>query len=121
MRSVIYTCIVCPRSCNVTVSEGGDGKLSITGHECKRGHTYAENEFLHPMRMITSTVKARGGSFKRLGVIGTVEVPKGLVTDCLQEIYRVTVDAPVRHGDILIENILGTGCNIIAAMSMKRA
>lgn len=120
MRSVIYTCIVCPRSCDVTVSKGEDGKLSITGFECKRGYTYAENEFLHPMRMITSTVTIRGGNFKRLGVIGTAEVPKDLARDCLQEIYRISFDAPVRQGDILIENILGTGCNIVAAMSMKR-
>lgn len=103
------------------VSQGEDGKLSITGYECKRGYTYAENEFLHPMRMITSTVKIRGAKFRRLPVISSKEVPKGLVTECLKKIYSITVDAPVRHGDVLIENICGTGSNIVAAMSMKRA
>ena len=32
-----YTCIVCPLSCHLTVSEGQDGTISVSGNGCKRG------------------------------------------------------------------------------------
>ena len=38
-----YTCIVCPRSCRITVEEK-DGELVITGNTCKRGYEFAKNE-----------------------------------------------------------------------------
>ena len=51
-----YTCIVCPLSCHLTVSEGQDGTISVSGNGCKRGEEHGKNEYLNPMRMITSTV-----------------------------------------------------------------
>jgi len=120
MKEAVYTCIVCPKSCSITVKDN-DGKLNIEGYECKRGLAYAENEHLHPVRMLTSTVKIRGGNFNRLGVIGTKEISKSQIRKCLAEIYKVTVDAPVQCGDIIIEDICGTGCSIVAAMTMEKA
>ena len=51
-----FTCIVCPNSCLITVEES-DGSLKITGNQCKRGEEFAKNEYTHPMRMFTSTMK----------------------------------------------------------------
>lgn len=118
MKQTTYTCIVCPKSCSITVID--EGKLNFEGYGCKKGITHAKNEYLHPMRMITSTVKIVGGSFNRLGVIGTAEIPKSQLRACLQEIYKITVEAPVAREEIIIKNILGTGCDIVAAMSMDK-
>ena len=41
-------------------------------------------------------------------------VPKGLLFDCMKEINKVTVKAPVQIGDVVIRNILGTGVDIVA-------
>ena len=120
MKEKNFTCIVCPKSCGVTVRPLGEG-LEVTGNECRRGAEYAENEYLHPMRTITSTVKVTGGSFPRMGVAGTREVPRGRLRDCLAEIYRLTVQAPVQSGEVLLRDVCGTGCDIVAAMSMERA
>jgi CxxC motif-containing protein len=119
MKTVFYTCIICPKSCGITVHDN-DGKLSIEGHECKKGLAYAENEHLNPVRMLTSTVRLRYGNFKRLGVVGTKEISKSQMGACLTEIYKVTMDAPVKCGDIVIKNICGTGCDVVAAMTMRR-
>jgi CxxC motif-containing protein len=119
MKAAVYTCIVCPMSCSITV-EDNSGKLSIKGYECKRGLTYAENEHLHPVRMLTSTVKLRDGNFKRMGVIGTKEIPKSQMGACLAEIYKVTVAAPVKCGDIIVKNVCETRCDVVAAMTMGK-
>ena len=55
-------CIICPQGCNITVK--GDAEKgtieSIEGYTCKRGLAYAENEFTHPLRILTSSVKTEG-------------------------------------------------------------
>lgn len=114
MREKTFTCIVCPKSCGITVQDD-DGMLSAAGFGCPRGEEYAKNEYLHPQRMITSTVKVKGGEFARLGVVGSREVPKEKLRDCLALIYRTAVAAPVQAGSVIIRDILGTGCDIIAA------
>ena len=43
-----------------------------------------------------------------------VAVPKELLIDCMQEINRVTVQAPVHIGDVVLANILNTGVDIVA-------
>lgn len=118
MKQNKFTCIACPKSCCITVTDN-DGELTFTGYECKRGINHAKNEYLHPMRMLTSTVKVIGGQFDRLGVIGSSELPREKLRDCLKEVYKVAVKAPVKAGDIIIKNILGTGCDIIATMSVE--
>ena len=50
-----FVCIVCPNSCHLTVSNDS-GFVIVTGNSCKRGREHGENEFVRPMRMLTSTV-----------------------------------------------------------------
>ena len=38
----------------------------------------------------------------------------------IKKINKVTVKAPVKAGDVIVENILGTGVDVIASRSMGR-
>lgn len=111
------TCIVCPRGCQVTVSKIGE-EFKIEGNRCKRGIPYAISEVTNPVRKITSTVRVKNAKFNRLPVITDREIPKGLIFDIMREIDRVEVTAPVKYGDVIIENVLNTGANIIASRSL---
>ena len=113
-----FVCIVCPNSCRLTVSEK-DGELTVTGNDCKRGIDHGISEYRNPLRMITSTVAILGGTLPRLPVIGTGEIPKTQMKDCLDEIYGVSVKAPMKRGEIIVRNIKDTGVDIIASRSMK--
>ena len=113
-----FVCIVCPNSCHLTVTEE-NGEIKVSGNSCKRGKEHGINEFTRPMRMLTSTVAITGGLLPRLSVVSTGVVPKDQVNDCLQQIYGVTVKAPVRCGDVIIENILNTGVDIVASKTMN--
>ena len=113
-----YVCIVCPNSCHLTVSDDS-GEVTVTGNSCKRGKEHGIAEFTRPMRMITTTVAITGALLPRLSVVSTGVVPKDRLQDCLQEIYRVQVKAPVRCGDIILKNVQNTGVDIVASKSMN--
>lgn len=114
-----YTCIVCPRSCDLIVEET-NGTYTVCGNRCKRGEEYGLNEHVHPKRMITTTVSVAGGTIRCLPVISDGSVPKELLGACLDYLYGVTVEAPVQLHDIIVENILGTGVNVLAARDVEK-
>ena len=118
MATKTYTCIVCPQSCRITVEEQPDGTLKTTNAGCKRGDEFAANEHTNPMRMLTSTVKVAGGVLPRLPVVGAEEVPKNKLRDCLAEVYKVQVQAPVHVGDVIIKDVCGTGVDVVASRSL---
>jgi CxxC motif-containing protein len=115
-----FVCIVCPSSCRLTVSDD-DGEITVTGNTCKRGLEHGISEFTNPMRMLTSTIAISGGTAPRLSVISTGELPKAKLGQALELVYKTQAKAPIKCGDILIENICGTGADIIASRSMKEA
>ncbi len=114
-----FTCIVCPNSCRITVTQQ-EGGLAIEGNKCKRGEEFARNEFTCPMRMLTSTVKIEGARTPRIPVATTREVPKEKLGDCLAALYALQAQAPVSCGDVLIKDLCGTGADVIATRTMRR-
>jgi len=111
------TCIVCPRGCALRVELDGDNKiLKIEGHTCKRGEVYAQNECTNPVRTLTTTVALENGGV--LPVKTDKPVPKAMLFACMEEINRVVAKLPISIGDVIVENILGTGCNIICARNL---
>ena len=108
-------CVSCPIGCAITVELDDNGEvLSVTGNTCKRGDSYARQECTHPERMLTSTVKVEGGRFPVVPVKSCHPVPKEMLFDCMKEINKITVKAPVHIGDVVLSNILDTGVDIVA-------
>lgn len=107
-------CVACPLGCTVTVEYNDEEILSVTGNTCKRGEAYAKTEITNPTRSLTSSVKVNGGVLPVVPVKSSKPVPKSMLFDCMKVINSVTVDAPVKIGQVIIENILDTGADIIA-------
>ncbi|MEG0379666.1 MAG: DUF1667 domain-containing protein, partial [Eubacterium sp.] len=80
---------------------------------------YAENEYTDPKRMLTTTIKIEKGLFNLLPVVGSDEISKSKLKDCIHYLYSITIQAPVKAGQIIVENILETGVDIIAARDIK--
>ena len=109
----ILTCIVCPRGCTLKVELGeNNAVLSVSGNACKRGAVYAENECTHPKRTVTSTVKCQDGSVVACKTSDTV--PKELVFDVMKAINTVRANNDLQIGDVIIENVLDLGVNVVA-------
>lgn len=115
MREMI--CIVCPKGCRLNV-EVNEDEILVTGNDCPRGIPYARKELTNPTRVVTSTVKIIGGIHERLPVKTDKDISKNLNFDVIKVLEKIVVHAPVRINQVIVENILGTGANIVASRSM---
>lgn len=109
-------CITCPKGCHLSVDE--ENGYAVTGNSCPRGAEYGKNELLHPVRVVTSTVRIKGAMLPRLPVKTDRPLPKEKMLDCMELINDITVQSPVKVGQVLAANILGTDVNIVAAKTM---
>lgn len=109
------TCIVCPRGCTLTVtldSAAENPVVSVEGQGCKRGVDYATAECTHPTRVLTTTAPTVDG-----GVVPCKTdkaIPRELLFEAMEAVNRLSAPATVRIGDVLLENLLDTGANIVA-------
>lgn len=110
------TCIVCPKGCQLKVELEGKKVLSVTGNTCKRGVTYAETECTAPMRTLTTTAAVEGGGVVPVKTDKTI--PKELLFDAMKEVNAVRVKRDAKLGDIVIENLLGTGANVVTTRNV---
>lgn len=110
-------CISCPLGCNLTVTIDGED-VTVTGNTCKNGEKYGIEEVTNPKRVIPSTVVIRNGKLPRLPVKTADAVPKGMIFEIMDEINKAVATAPVKMGDVIIEDVLGTGVNVVASCSM---
>ena len=97
-------CIKCPRGCELNI----DGE-NITGNQCAKGIDYAKEELTSPQRIVTALIKTKNGIAP---VKTSREVPKDKIFDVIKEIKK----SPIKNyqiGDIVIENVLNTGANIV--------
>ena len=109
-------CIVCPKGCHLTVDEDNDFK--VTGYSCERGVEYGKKEMTNPTRVITSTVKIKGGIHKRLPVKTDKDIPKGMIMDAMKLLDSVELTSPVHVGDVVVKDICGTGAAWVASRNM---
>ena len=106
-------CIICPRGCEITVSDKGNGEYDVSGNKCRRGSAYALSEVTAPVRVLTSTMRFAVG--KVLPVKTDRPIPKSELFACMEVINSTLIEKqPVKAGDVLIENIRGLGANVIA-------
>lgn len=108
-----YTCIVCPNGCDITAEVENGRILSVEGALCPRGRKYVEQELTDPRRNIASSVRVEGGTLPLASVRLSKPVPKGRIFDVMAEIRKIRVKAPVKAGEVVVENVLGLGSNII--------
>ncbi len=111
------TCIVCPKGCQITVELDGKNIVSVSGFTCKRGEAYARTECTAPMRTLTTTAAVVGGGVVPVKTDRTV--PKELLFDCMKEINNARVPGEASEGTVVIENILGTGANVITTRKAR--
>ncbi len=113
------TCICCPVGCELTVSQKEGGTVTVTGNRCPRGAAYGEKEVTNPTRIVTSTVRAAGGRGQMVPVKTASEIPKEKIMECIKELSGVTITLPIKAGDVVLENVAGTGANIVATRSIE--
>ena len=117
-EEVNLICTACPQGCTLTaVIENGE-VIEVRGYNCKKGIDYGVAEMTDPRRMVATTVKVNNGFHPLLPVYTERTVPKPLIPQILDEIRKVEVTAPVKMKSVIVENVLGTGVNVLASRDM---
>ena len=110
-------CITCPRGCTINIEKDGND-WNVTGNSCKKGKEFAINEMTNPMRTICSTVKTTNPNAPVLPCRVSADIPKDRIFDVMKEINKVVVDKPLGRGDVIIENVLGLGVDVISTSDL---
>lgn len=111
-------CIGCPMGCRLTAEIENGVVTHVTGSTCRRGEDYAKKECVAPMRTVTGTVALRGGKLPVLPVRTNGEVPKAQVLAVAEALRNAVAQAPVHAGGVVLQNVCGTGVDVIAVKSM---
>lgn len=114
MRNLI--CIVCPKGCHLEIDE----KQNVKGNGCNRGKNYAISEVTNPVRTITTTIKVINGKIISLPVRTSIPIPKNMIFPVMEYLNKIVVSAPIKIGDVIVKDILGTKSNIIATRNIEK-
>ena len=112
------TCIVCPASCRVRVTDSG-GQAKVTGAACEKGRSYALQEYRDPRRVFTYTVALSGGDAARLSARSSRPIRKADWRRAAEAAASIVVRAPVRCGQVLASDFLERGIDLIATRSAE--
>ncbi len=119
MENRELTCISCPIGCQMMVCIDNED-IRVTGNTCKRGEIYAKKEVTDPRRVVTSSVRVKNGDLIRVSVKTETDIPKDKIFDCMADIFKAEAVAPVKIGDIIIENCAGTGIAVVATRNVDK-
>lgn len=112
------TCINCPVGCSLKVELDGENVICVSGNTCRRGEIYARKEVTNPTIIVTSTVKVVNGTSGTVSVKTKEDIPKEKIFACVQALRGIEVQAPVHIGDVILENVAGTGVDIVATRNV---
>ena len=127
IETLQFNCTTCPSECLLTVEveRSTDGAVvearSVTGNSCSRGDKFARQELTCPMRVLTTTVAVSSSDEALLPVRTAEAIPLELHAQAMALIRGLVVDAPIRMGDVVLENLLNTNIDLIASMDIDRA
>jgi CxxC motif-containing protein len=119
MDQKALVCIGCPLGCRLEVTLENSEVLRVTGQSCRKGKTYAIKECTNPTRILTTTVEVENGFLEVASVKTEKDIPKDKLFDCIKELKKVRLTAPIHIGDIVVANIADTGVNIIATTNCE--
>lgn len=113
-------CIGCPMGCYLSVDYVEATMRDVNGNRCKVGLEYAEKEISNPERTLTTTVKVKHGHLPLVSVRTNKPIPKSRILDAMNLLAKVEVEAPIKIGEPIIQNIFNTGVNIVATKNISK-
>lgn len=105
-----FTCIVCPNGCRLHTEVENGAVTSVTGNAAQKGAILPKRNGTAPTRSLCTTVKTLGGGAPVLPVRTAGELPKERLFEAMAVLNAYTQTVPVYCGDVLIPDLLGTGC-----------
>lgn len=119
MKCRTFTCIVCPNGCTIETKSEPGKEIEVSGNKCKRGKEYVLQELTDPRRTIATTVKISGAALPLCSVRLNRAIPKKEIFHVMDTINQVSLQAPVKIGQVVIENVCGLGADVVVTKNME--
>ncbi len=114
------TCICCPLGCQLHAEMQEGRVVSVSGNTCKNGDQYARKELTAPTRIVTTTVRVRGGIRPVVSVKTACDVPKEKIFECMKELKSIELEAPIVMGQTILHGIAGTSIDVVATSAIRK-
>ena len=112
-------CIGCPLGCSVRLTIDDNGEvIKIADNKCKEGEKYVIEEYKNPVRVLVATVLTRDSSHPLLPVRTNKPIVKGMLRQGMKELARFHAKPPLKAGQPVITNLLGTGADVIVTSDL---
>ena len=110
-------CTGCPASCMVELVMEGNKITDVRGAKCARGAQILREQMQHPVRVFTGTVKKEepDGMCHLIPVFTSAAVPVSEQMRIAKLCRSIKVSGSVHSGQIIRENIGGTGADLLAS------
>ena len=115
-----FVCVVCPIGCEIDVVHEGSKIISMEGNKCEKSAEFVTQELIEPMRILTTTVRIQGSRWPVVPVRTDRAVPKQLFPRIMKRLRVIELQAPVNISDVVANDILHTGANVVATRTMPR-
>jgi CxxC motif-containing protein len=114
-------CIICPEGCPMQAEYEADSKkiISLEGYKCKKGIKFADDEITNPLRTLTTTISIDSRISQRLPVRSNIPAPKEKIAFMVKAVKQIRAKAPIKMGEIIMADILGTGVDIISSATVE--
>jgi CxxC motif-containing protein len=123
MKTREMICVICPNGCQLKAEIQEEERpvvSKVTGNLCDKGPEWAKQEIVNPMRTISSSVLVEQGDFPIVSVRTDSPISLKNIFDVMEEIKIARVKAPVKIGDIIIKEVAGLPCNIVATRNVQK-
>ncbi len=114
----VYLCTGCPLGCRLEVDATEEDVVEVRGFNCRKGERYGEQEHLDPRRPLSTTIWIEGATIRRVPVRTAEPIPRDQVRAVAEALRGLRVTAPVRRGDVVVADILGTGIDVIVTRDL---
>lgn len=115
-----FICITCPVGCTLQAIVEGEELIEVEGGRCGRGVDFVREELTDPRRTLTTTVQVEGGTLPLVPVRSEAPLPKERLLDVARVLREVVLSAPVAQHEVVLEDVLGSGVDIITSRSIPR-
>lgn len=116
----MYTCILCPNSCEIAVDYEGKIVFNTQGNKCDKGKEYVTQELIDPKRTVTSSVMVIGGDRPLASVRLTAPISRELIFPLMEQIKNIVLNAPAEPGQVILPNVFETDADLIVTSRVAK-
>ncbi len=111
-------CEICPVECELTIDPLHS--KAVSGNRCERGREFAEKKLSSEEIFVTGRIRVSNGNLSHLPVVTDRRVSPSVGSQILSALSEIQAEAPIRNRECIVENIAGSGADLIAARSIRR-